>query len=141
MTAFADSSFLASFYIVDVNSRAAAAALSTLALPILINPLVELEFTNAVMLRKFRRQIGAAEERPFSAFRADIVSGILEIRPMTESVYVEALRISSRWTPTLGARSLDILQVASALVLDAQSFLTFDARQKKLAQAVGLICD
>jgi len=140
LTAFADTSFLASLYIVDVNSHAATAAMPELSPPILITPLVELELRNAILLRKFRRQIAAEEERPFSAFRADLEAGIVAVRPIAESAFAEALRLSARWTPTLGARSLDILQVASAIVLSAELFLTFDDRQKKLAKAAGLVC-
>ena len=39
---------------------------------------------------------------------------------------------------TLGARTLDSLHVACALELNAQKFWTFDDRQAKLAEAVGL---
>jgi hypothetical protein len=59
---------------------------------------------------------------------------------MSALMYDEARRLSATWSATLGTRSLDILQVASALVLKAETFLTFDARQKKLAKAAGLIC-
>lgn len=37
-----------------------------------------------------------------------------------------------------GHRTLDILHVATARHLAARDFLTFDARQKKLAKAIGL---
>ncbi len=35
---------------------------------------------------------------------------------------------------------LDILHVTAAMVLEADSFHTFDDRQKKLAKAAGLVC-
>jgi len=41
---------------------------------------------------------------------------------------------------SLGTSTLDILHVAAAIVLDADSFHTFDNRQKKLAKASGLVC-
>jgi len=41
---------------------------------------------------------------------------------------------------SLGTSTLDILHVAAAIVLDADSFHTFDDRQKKLAKAAGLVC-
>jgi hypothetical protein len=37
-----------------------------------------------------------------------------------------------------GHRGFDILHVASALVVEAECFLTFDDNQRKLAQAEGL---
>jgi predicted nucleic acid-binding protein len=36
-------------------------------------------------------------------------------------------------------RSLDVLHVASALVLHAETFYTFDEKQRKLAKAEGLL--
>jgi hypothetical protein len=49
-----------------------------------------------------------------------------------------AADLSREHTPELGCRSLDVLHVACALELDLRSFLTFDARQRQLARAVGL---
>jgi len=46
--------------------------------------------------------------------------------------------LSKRHTITDGHRSLDILHVATALQLEAEVFLTFDERQRKLAHAEGL---
>ena len=50
----------------------------------------------------------------------------------------EARRIARLRTVTEGYRSLDILHVAAAVVSEAEEFLTFDERQRKLAQAEGL---
>ena len=41
--------------------------------------------------------------------------------------------LSKRHTMTGGHRSLDMLHVATALHLGAREFLTFDAKQRKLA--------
>ena len=40
--------------------------------------------------------------------------------------------------PTLGTRSLDLLHVAAALVLDTKVFFSFDDRQRKAAASEGL---
>ncbi len=50
----------------------------------------------------------------------------------------EAERLSALYSEKLGTRSLDILHVASALVLGSTSFVTFDRRQAALARASGL---
>ena len=65
---------------------------------------------------------------------------LLAIKPMSEAMYLEARRLASRWTSRLGTRTLDILHVAAAIVLEADSFHTFDDRQKKLAKSAGLVC-
>ena len=46
--------------------------------------------------------------------------------------------LARRYGPTLGVRTLDSLHVACALELGADKFWTFDERQAKLAEAVGL---
>ena len=46
--------------------------------------------------------------------------------------------LSKKYGPTLGVRTLDSLHVACALELKADKFWTFDERQAKLAEAVGL---
>jgi predicted nucleic acid-binding protein len=51
----------------------------------------------------------------------------------------EAKRLSATYTLTGGHRGFDILHVASALIMKAQRFLTFDENQKKLAEAEGLV--
>jgi len=39
----------------------------------------------------------------------------------------------------LGVRNLETLQVGSALALNAESFWTFDKRQKRLARGASLM--
>lgn len=49
-----------------------------------------------------------------------------------------AAELSSRHTSLIGTRALDVLHVATALVLQSKRFATYDARQAKLAKVVGL---
>jgi predicted nucleic acid-binding protein len=138
---YVDTSFAVSFYVADSNSSAAATETAKSPRPLLLSSLGELELTNALHLHLFRKEILPSDlSAALAAFRADVDSGIFAIRPMSETIYAEARRLSTRWSATLGTRSLDILQVASAIVLEAEIFLTFDARQKKLAKAAGLTC-
>jgi hypothetical protein len=50
-----------------------------------------------------------------------------------------AERLSAQYTWTEGYRGFDVIRVATALHLGASEFLTFDAKQKKLANAEGLV--
>ena len=140
MTAYADTSFLASLYAPDANSAAAAKRMTTAELPVLLTSLGELELFNALHRRLFRKELSATEIKAASAaFRSDVHAGVFELMAVAPEVYARALRLVRKHTPRLGARSLDILHVASALVLGADTFLTFDQTQRKLAQAEGLI--
>lgn len=55
-----------------------------------------------------------------------------------ESVWLEAERLTDAHTAAHHLRSLDILHVAFAVVAGAKRFWSFDDRQKRLAEAVGL---
>ncbi len=139
MSAYADTSFLASLYVPDTNSAEAARHMQRLPLPVLITPLGELELVNAMQLRLFRKEVRLAELRAaHAAFRADLQGGVLMMKPLAERVYVEARRLALKWSARLGTRTLDIIHIAAALTLRADTFHTFDERQRKLAIAVKL---
>jgi predicted nucleic acid-binding protein len=139
LTAFADSSFLFSLYAQDANSAAAIARVRYAVPPLLSTDLGELEITNGVALRLFRKELRPIEARSvLDLFRKDIETGVVRIIPLPSSAYQQAAQIAARHTPALGTRTLDVLQVVSALVLKADTFFTFDQKQAKLASALGL---
>ena len=139
MIAFADSSFLFSLYAQDANSAAAIARVKYAVAPLLSTDLGELEITNGVALRLFRKELRPIEARSvLDLFRKDIETGVVRIIPLPSSAYQQAAQIAARHTPALGTRTLDVLQVVSALVLKADTFFTFDQKQAKLASALGL---
>ncbi len=140
MSAYADTSFLASLYTPDANSADAARRMERVSLPVLITPLGELELVNAVQLRLFRKEVRPAEARAANAaFRADLHDGVFAMRALPEEVFTRAGHLASKWTARLGTRSLDILHVAAAIALRADTFHTFDDRQRQLAKAAGLV--
>jgi predicted nucleic acid-binding protein len=139
LIAFADSSFLFSLYAQDSNSAAAVARLRYAVAPLLSTDLGELEITNGVALRLFRKELRPVEAKSvMDLFRKDIESGVVRIIPLPSCAYQQAAQIAARHTPALGTRTLDVLQVVSALVLKADTFFTFDQKQAKLASALGL---
>lgn len=108
-------------------------------LPLFFTDLGELEIANGVALRVFRKELQPSEAaNALALFRRDVESGVLRIIPLPSSAYQQAALLAGRHTPGLGTRTLDVLQVASALVLKADTFYTFDQKQAKLASAVGL---
>lgn len=105
-----------------------------------LTPLGELELTNAIALRLFRRELLSSKVKATQGLvRRDLTEGVLQLKSLTAGVFDRAKRMSLRWTPQLGTRTLDILHVASALELGADTFYTFDHHQEKLAKAEGLI--
>jgi predicted nucleic acid-binding protein len=140
LSVYADTSFLASLYVLDDNSALAAARMKRAKLPLLIAAFGELELTNAVALRLFRKELSASQVKAAHALiRKDLEDGILMVSGLPASAFERAKRIARRQTPRLGTRTLDVLHVASALVLQADTFYTFDTRQAKLAAGEGLL--
>jgi hypothetical protein len=98
-----------------------------------------LEATNAFELRIFRGQgtrLNAA--KAIRDLDADVERGVFRVQPVPASAWDVARRLSAEHSAKLGARSLDILQLAVAIVLRADTCLTFDRNQVALATAAGL---
>jgi predicted nucleic acid-binding protein len=139
LSAYADTSFLVSLYVLDANSALAAASMEQARLPILLTPFGGLELTNAISLRLFRRELPSSKVKATQALvRKDLADGILLLKPLPEGLFDRAMQMARRRTPQLGTRTLDILHVASALELKAEMLYTFDHNQARLAKAEGL---
>jgi predicted nucleic acid-binding protein len=99
--------------------------------------LVEFEFTNALELRVFRKDVSAAQARTsLREFEEDLRNKVFLLQPFTDQVFEEARQLSRKTTARLGARTADLLHVAAALELQADIIYTFDRQQRTLAQAV-----
>lgn len=141
MVAFADTGFLASLYLLEATSVAARTAVrveSAWAVPFTL--ITELELRNAFNRAVHRQRISLAmRDALWRDVEADLASGFLVPTPMPLAAWHEKARtLSDLYTPTTGARSLDLLHVAAALTLKAKLFLTFDERQAKVASLEGL---
>ena len=113
--------------------------MSRVELPIVSTPFGELEIANAISLRLFRRELNATEAKAaYSLFQKDVEGGVIQIKPIPNTVFEGAKQIARRRTQRLGTRTLDVLHVALALQFRTETFYTFDARQAKLAKAEGL---
>jgi predicted nucleic acid-binding protein len=68
-----------------------------------------------------------------------ITNGIFIIMPIpAAALFPRAAELADRHSVRLGTRSLDLLHVAAALLLDSEIFFSFDERQRKAAKAEGL---
>jgi predicted nucleic acid-binding protein len=139
LSAYADTSFLVSLYILDANSEAAAARMARVRLPVFMTQVGELELSNALSLRLFRKELVPSQVKAARALiAADIEQRVIQVKPLSGVVFERAKQISRKWTPRLGTRSLDVLHVASALLLRSDAFYTFDRAQARLAATEGL---
>ena len=140
MVVFADTSFIASLYLEEPTSQAADAALGNRRDSLPLTPLATLELRNAFNRAVQRQRITPAQrDALWQDVEADIVNGFLVPTPVaSDELHNKARQLSDRYTPTLGTRSLDLLHVAAALVLQAREFFSFDDRQRKAAANEGL---
>jgi predicted nucleic acid-binding protein len=138
--AYADSSFLVSLVSRDTHSADAAACMARLAEPLMFNPFHRIETRNALRNAAARGAITVSEQRAaFHRIDEDLREGLLIHTPTNwTDVFRRADELSEKHAATEGQRTIDLLHVALALECGAKTFLTFDARQRKLAKAAGL---
>ena len=140
MNSYADTSFLVSLYGRDVNSRSALALARAHHPVFMVTPFGETEFTSIVYAVTARpkgwtlREARAIEEN----FTHDLQSGIWRWEDLPLETRGRAGELARRYGPSLGCRAMDALHVASARVLAADDFYTFDRDQAQLARSAGL---
>ncbi len=61
------------------------------------------------------------------------------LAPDLQTTLARAEHLILQYTPRTGARSFDLLHVATACQLATREFLTFDANQRTLAESEGLV--
>jgi len=139
MNTYADTSFLIPLYKMETTSKAAAKTMARQKAPILISPLTALEMHNAFQLAVFRKDIDSkAATLKRQLFEEDLSRGIFTIAPVPHAeLYQKSVQLADRYSASLGTRSLDLMHVAAALLLECQAFLSFDERQRKVAKAEG----
>jgi predicted nucleic acid-binding protein len=138
LIAYADTGFLVSLYGQDDHSATATALVKSRPVFIL-TALVEAEFTNALELRVFRKEWRRREARSVhELFLQHQAAGIFRAEPLSSEIWEKALLLARRYSAKLGTRTLDLLHVASVLILRPEVFYTFDKRQHKLAKVERL---
>lgn len=140
-TVSADTSFLFSLFGSDVHTAAAQGWARQSHLPITVSVLNRYELGNAIRFAAFRKAISQADALgSLAAFETDLKSGNLQLAYCDlAAVVAEAARLSELHTLKGGHRSFDIVHVATARVLKATTFLTFDANQRKLANIARMV--
>lgn len=141
---YADSSFLFSFYALDANSAAAAATYKADARrPLWFTPWQRFELRNAVRLavHRLKRAKLSVPFQPGNVFKRiqeDLDAGRLK---HAEVDWRESLRLaeelSANHTESTGAASVDVWHVAAAILLEADTFWTFDEEQRDTATRSG----
>jgi hypothetical protein len=140
MKVYADSGFAVSLYKVETTSAAAAATMGKLKAPVWLSQLGELELHNAFQLAVFRGEIDTVSAlRKKQLFAEDLAKGIFVILPVpAATLYSKSIGLAERHSFTHGTRSMDLMHVAAAMILNADLFFSFDERQRNVAEIEGL---
>jgi predicted nucleic acid-binding protein len=140
MTSYADTGFLVKLYLHEPESQQAGEIMTLLRKPVLLSQLTILELKNAFHLNVFQKKISEATRRAaWNAFEVDLADGLHVVRPIPGSEhYARAGELADTYSAKEGSRSLDLLHVAAALILQADELLSLDTRQRKVALAEGL---
>ena len=147
MSCFPDTSFLCALYRTQVNSPQADQFMVGMSGTLGVSSLLLLEFRQSVRLQirlhlndRNKGFLQLKGQQMLNDLQIDLNAGLLTTIPVDWSaVHQRAEALSGAHTVAVGHRLADILHVATALHLGVTEFLTFDANQKKLAEAEGLV--
>ena len=102
-------------------------------------PVHRVEWAHAIAQQVFHRKMSTAEaQQMYRNLEDDLAAGLWLEVTLPEMVFELCADLARRHGQRLGVRTLDSLHVASALLLKAEQFWTFDERQMKLADAEDL---
>lgn len=135
-----DTSFLFSLYVENAHAPKALRFLRNLGRPLILSAFNDYEIRAALLFSEHRGELARGEASVcLSEYESDLRRGRFRLATVSvESVLTRANQLAGSFIPTHGARSFDLLHVASALFLEADSFLTFDRIQQKIAIAQGM---
>ncbi len=107
--------------------------------PLPIWELQEMELTNALRLKIFWGEISPADaNRQLELFERRKEKGHYYFPDLDRAAFLTTFQRLSIHTPELGCRTLDIMHVACAVLLEPDLFVSFNAGQRILAARVGL---
>lgn len=139
MRIYFDTSFLSSLYVPDSNTPAAVAAVQPASAVKLVTHLTELELRSALQLRVFRKELTPPSAAAAQAiWQKNLGDGHFHLCALPETWSQRSHAIAKEYTARLGIRTLDLIHVACALELGADTLFSFDEKQRRLARELKL---
>lgn len=147
MHCFADTSILCALYREQDNSERADHFMEQFAGEVIVSSQVLWEFRQSTRFQVFRYKNDKTKgfskveaERMMSALAANLKIGGLTLATVEwPDVHSLAETLSATHTMKGGHRPMDIIHLATAQHLGLKQFITFDANQRKLAEAEGFV--
>jgi predicted nucleic acid-binding protein len=141
MKFYGDTSFVAALFLEqDLTEAAWKWWRSHESEPLFLSRLTRLEFCAVIHARACNDVLDKSEaEHCLHGLEAALSEGLLIMRnPAADKWFAEAHRLVDHFMEGFSCKSLDVLHVAAAKVTGAETLVTFDAAQRKLALAAGL---
>ena len=132
MRIFFDTSSLAKRYITE-NGTNRVNHLSSLAVDIILSSITAVEFISALSRRMKEGCIKKTDYLKIKKYFAEDLKGVTSVE-----FYPAVIKLSIKCIEENNIRTLDAVQVASAVVAQADLFVTSDRKQAKAAAAAGL---
>jgi PIN domain len=138
---YCDSSFLCALYLPgDKYEPVARPIAATFTESIPYPALSELELHNSAYRGVANRLFNVQTcTKILRQIREDQSNGVLKAcRLAFDAHFAQAMALTERFTAIHNCRTLDVLHIAAAILLDAPRFASFDIRQRKMALDLGL---
>ncbi len=136
---YLDTSALVKLYLLESDSSTVQELVSAQDNPLPIWELQEMELTNALRLKVFWGEISEADaNRQLTLFEQRKVKGHYYFPDLDRVELFATFQRLAVHTSRLGCRTLDIMHVACACQIAPDLFVSFDARQRQLAELAGL---
>lgn len=136
---YLDTSALLKLYLLEKGSKETQQCISSQSHPLPVWEIQQMEFLNAMRLKVFWKEIPPADaDRQIELFKDRKKRGLYFFPDIPRSDLMRTFERLSLKTMESGCRTMDILHVACALQIGASEFVTFDDRQRNLAQSEGL---
>jgi len=147
MIAYPDTSFLCALYRPQMNSKRASQHAAGMSEPIYVSSPLLYEFRQSTRWQSWLHTKDASKgfdrttaQTALAKLQSNIAAGVVVVVPMDwADVASIGERLSAQYTWTEGHRGFDVLHIATALHFGARELLTFDAKQKRLSEAEGLV--
>ncbi len=137
---FTDASFLVSYFAGAEHGAEAKAWWRKSNAVVTASRLVLFEAENSICTLPLSGKIKRAVARwAIEQMKRFVLEGFIEVRELSNKrVYPAARRLSVHYCENKSFGAMDIVHVATAQELAARRFLTFDDRQRELAEAEGM---
>ena len=137
---FADASFLVSFFARDEHGRKAERWWHKSNESLTASRLVLFEAENSIRTLPLSGKCSREEARwAIEKMKRAILEGLIEVREIrVKRLYPAALRLSVHYSEHKCFGAMDILHVVTARELGAETFVSFDVRQRELATSERL---